>query len=510
MCRDRLVPTFLTVPTICCLLLLGCGSGGSTSNNPPGDNTPGDNTPTAITGRVLTPDGVLGVAIRSSRQTATGGVTVALGQVDDDGTVVTVFNGARGLTDANGQFSINLPSGAKLGPSLNVIVGDGADPLLAGICVSATTDLTIPGTAAREALYAAARQNGQKVSELNSTQVKAFLDAANTAAGPPSAGVGLETAVNTASDKIGQSTTAGDKLEACVPRRSSLYVSSVSPASGHKDLDTVVVPITIKGGGFNSMTRLIADPTTAPVAPIYEPLSVSANQMKGQVIIQPGATVGRHTLYVVQLTHGGRQGLFGERVGFQFKVLPPAADIDVQGLLPDNIRLTNTDQTLEAFVNIGGEGFTKGTRVTIQSPLKIKEVNYFKSTVVTAVVLIPPTTTPGKYTMTVSGNLGEKKWDLTILPHSDIQERPVVNAISPANGQIGETVTVTLNGSGFEGTPNIIVTPNGVAVTSLVSASFGQIKATFQVMGIAAPGSRKVIVQIGNQFSEPIPFLVEP
>lgn len=504
--RDHLVSSSLISSIFACLLLLGCGSGGSTNSDPPSDNTP-----TAITGRVLTPDGTLDTAQRSSRQVATGGVTVALGQVDDDGTVVTVFAGARALTNEQGQYSIKLPSGVKLGPRLNVIVGDPADPLLAGICVLATTDLSPAGTAARDALYAAARQNGVKVSALNAALVKGFLTSAGQAAGTTAAGTALTTAVDTAAQKIGASTTAGARLDACVPRNKTLWVSSVSPASAHKDFGLVVVPVTIRGGGFTSLTRLDSRPPIAPVGAIFEPTLVSSTELRGEILIQPEATVGRHTLYVIQLTHAGRQnpGLFGETVAFQFRVLPRAADIDVNGLLPNTVRLTGTEQTLEAFVNISGLNFTTGTRVTVEAPLKVKAVDFFDDKLITAVIEIPPSTKPGAYTFTVFGDQGQKTWDLTILAADATQERPVVNSISPANGAVGDTVTVTLRGSGFEGTPNIIVTPNGVAVTS-IQASFGQIKATFQVLGIAAPGDRKVIVQVGNQFSSPLTFRIDP
>ena len=70
---------------------------------------------------------------------------------------------------------------------------------------------------------------------------------------------------------------------------------------------------------------------------------------------------------------------------------------------------------------------------------------------------------------------------------------PVVNAVSPAAGNPGQSVNVTITGSGFQAGPTVTA-GTGIAVTNVNRVDSGTITATFQISPSANSGSRDVRV----------------
>lgn len=408
--RRRLIRTSLSLSILSCLLLLlGCGSGGSTSNSPPGDNTP-----TAITGRVLTPDGTMNVAQRSSRQLATGGVTVSLGTVDNDALSITPLNGTAVPTDAQGSFSIPLPRGTSLGPTLNVFVGDPDNPLLAGVCVQNTTDLSPAGTAAREVLYEAARRNGRKIGELDSSSALAFFQAAGAASSTVDTRISLQTAIDNATTRINGDGQATAKLGTCVPPSTGLAVTSVSTTFAVRPSLTTEIPITVHGHGFDANTSFLGYPSPGPVVPQFKPTLVSSTELRGSIIVESDAEIGLHPIYVLEFSARRSKG-FGPQVLFMFRILPPAGNLTVSSISPDEVQLTGSGAPTDVSVTLVGTAFAKGTTVIAPSPLKVTEVRFIDETQLQVTLEIPAGASAGTQLLKVENTNGETTQNLELL-----------------------------------------------------------------------------------------------
>jgi hypothetical protein len=84
---------------------------------------------------------------------------------------------------------------------------------------------------------------------------------------------------------------------------------------------------------------------------------------------------------------------------------------------------------------------------------------------------------------------------------------PRIDSISPAQGPVGMSVNVTVNGQGFGTTPTIAA---GSGITATVnSATDTQIQARFAISGSAAGGNRSVTVTAAGQTSNSVNFLVQ-
>lgn len=84
---------------------------------------------------------------------------------------------------------------------------------------------------------------------------------------------------------------------------------------------------------------------------------------------------------------------------------------------------------------------------------------------------------------------------------------PVVSAVSPALGPVGDSVSVTITGAGFGSAPS--VSASGITVTNVSVNSPGtQITATFQV-SVNATGNPAVVVTAGGQNNSSQTFHVQ-
>ena len=71
---------------------------------------------------------------------------------------------------------------------------------------------------------------------------------------------------------------------------------------------------------------------------------------------------------------------------------------------------------------------------------------------------------------------------------------PTLTSVSPSSGTLGNSVSVTLNGSGFLKALNVTVSGTGVTVSNLTIVSNTQVTATFNIAANATTGVHNVSI----------------
>jgi hypothetical protein len=93
------------------------------------------------------------------------------------------------------------------------------------------------------------------------------------------------------------------------------------------------------------------------------------------------------------------------------------------------------------------------------------------------------------------------------IPSGDDDVTPSIASISPTQGPVGNTVSVTINGNGF-GTSPTVSAGSGITAT-INSASNTQIQASFNISSSATPGNHSVTVTASGQTSNSVNFFVQ-
>ena len=95
-------------------------------------------------------------------------------------------------------------------------------------------------------------------------------------------------------------------------------------------------------------------------------------------------------------------------------------------------------------------------------------------------------------------------------PAASVAVTPVLNSISPAQGLIGTTVPVTLNGNGFGSScANVSISAGSGITATCNSANNTQIHASFAVSASASGGNHSVNVTVNGQTSPTLNFYVQ-
>jgi sugar lactone lactonase YvrE len=98
---------------------------------------------------------------------------------------------------------------------------------------------------------------------------------------------------------------------------------------------------------------------------------------------------------------------------------------------------------------------------------------------------------------------------LFLLPTSVHAAVPTVSSISPINGSLGQTVVVTLTGTGLSaGGAFVSVSGNGIGVTNVMVNSDTSMTATFTIVPLTATGGRSVSVTTTGGTSATVNFQV--
>jgi hypothetical protein len=87
-------------------------------------------------------------------------------------------------------------------------------------------------------------------------------------------------------------------------------------------------------------------------------------------------------------------------------------------------------------------------------------------------------------------------------------QKPTITSITPPRGLIGNSVSVTINGTGFGGSGLSVSAGSGISV-EINSSTATQIKATFAVASSASGGNSSVTVTAGGGTSAPANFYVQ-
>jgi len=124
---------------------------------------------------------------------------------------------------------------------------------------------------------------------------------------------------------------------------------------------------------------------------------------------------------------------------------------------------------------------------------------------------------PGSASITATYTDNKPQWsaaegvcndnDITKMASGIVTITPVIQTITPGRGPIGNTTTVTIDGSGF-GTNPTVQAGSGITV-NITSASNTQIQANFVVAANSTAGNHSVTVTSGGQPSNSVNFFVQ-
>jgi hypothetical protein len=93
-------------------------------------------------------------------------------------------------------------------------------------------------------------------------------------------------------------------------------------------------------------------------------------------------------------------------------------------------------------------------------------------------------------------------------PQASTKVKPMITSISPPRGLIGNSVDVTINGTGFGASGLSVSAGSGISVT-VNNSNSTQIQATFAIAPSASGGNSNVTVTAGGQTSAPSGFYVQ-
>jgi hypothetical protein len=410
-------------------ILVGCGGGGGS-------------TAVTITGTVYSPTAGL---FSRSLSTIGAGVPVTLGTVSNDGTVFTPYAGASALTDESGRYAIPLPAEATFSPRLNVVVGDTARPTMTSIVLDRAADIRPATTAARDELYTLARAQGTAVSALDTTTVRAFLQAAVTAAVPAETGATVADALANAHTALNASMPVTTALKAIVPQATGAITPvRLAPDFGVRGQTTQV---TIVGFGLSPAPTITENPTSTGVTAAV--VSSTDTSLVVDFTVQASATPGFHYL---TMSRGGQTA----QIAFFVRTAqdPPA-------LLSMTPSLGGVSATIATTVHVTLTGLAfnvPGATVQLSAgTIVVSAVHVVSATQITATFTIPAGHPAGKYLVSVrtdAGTSGGVTFTVSTENHAHVTP-PTLTSISPnaytipANATSPISITVHVTGALF-------------------------------------------------------------
>lgn len=398
------------------------------------------------------------VVVSPAQITATFNISPAAAQGP-----VSVVVTSGGVSTAQLSFSVGPPSPltltsitppyASLGGSVPVILtGTG---FVAGIRVTAGNGLTV--------------SNIVVVSSIEITAT--FTVAPNAALGPSSVTV----------------TSPGGAITTPVTFTViALALSSISPATGPQG---ATVPVVLTGAGFAAGAQVGSANSGVTVSNV---VVVSATQITATLNISTNATLGADSITVS--VGGYTSG------AVTFTVIAPAA------LTLTSISPSVGAQGASVAVTLAGTGFAQGDGIAIANS-GVTAVN---------IVVAGPTQITAAFTIAAGAVLGAANVTVTFAGGASapvtftVLAPPKLTSITPAAGTQGDSVPVTLTGSGFAPGTQVSVNNPGVTVGNIVVTGSTQITATFSIAASAALGTANVTVTAAGATSAAVAFVVNP
>jgi hypothetical protein len=159
----------------------------------------------------------------------------------------------------------------------------------------------------------------------------------------------------------------------------------------------------------------------------------------------------------------------------------------VTSTTPNNLGRGATNRN----VDVLGTGFQPGATVSFGDGITVNGTPTVTATKITANISVADDAATGARGVTVTNPDGGQA---SCTGCFTVNPKPTVSSVSPTSGQVGQTIPVTITGTGFQpGTPTVTA-GEGITVTNATRTSDTTITASFAISGAATPGARDVSV----------------
>jgi len=262
-------------------------------------------------------------------------------------------------------------------------------------------------------------------------------------------------------------------------------LTSISPVSGPQG---TVVPVTLTGTNLTLASAVNVSGTGIAVSAVT---AVNATTVTATFTIAPNATLSARNVTVT--TPAGTSNAVTFTV-----IAPPAPTLTS---LSPNFELRGTS----VIVTLTGTNFVNGASVVATPAVpgfNISSVTFVNGTTITATFSSTTSTTIGNVNIEVVTSGGGSN----TLPFAI--DGPVLTSITPASGNRGTSVPITLAGSGLTGTTAVNVSGPGITATGVTVNSDSKVIATLIIAPNATGGARNVTTTSPAGTSNAVTFTV--
>lgn len=158
-------------------------------------------------------------------------------------------------------------------------------------------------------------------------------------------------------------------------------------------------------------------------------------------------------------------------------------------------------------VTVQGSNF-RGPVTVISDGIQVSNARFVDSTRVTARLTIPEDAATGPRRVYVRTPTGTAWEYFTVL--TGVSAVPALTSISPASGNVGFNVPVTITGTSFTGGASVAISGGDVTISGVTVVNSTTITATFQIGQFAAGGARNVTVTTADGTSNAVTFTIIP
>lgn len=246
-------------------------------------------------------------------------------------------------------------------------------------------------------------------------------------------------------------------------------ITALSPAVGNQ---SATLDITISGINFSGASSLLFGTGIS----VNRFTVINSSQITANISIAVDATTGTRD---VQVTTPG--GSFTLPAGFNVIQALPAVG---------SIKPAQDNQGVTLDVIIIGSNLNGTSQLRFGAGITINTYTVINSSQITANISIAPDAAVGvrDVTLTTPGGSAVVQGGFTVK-----QALPTITAVSPAQGNQGTTIDVTIAGTYFSGASELRF-GNGITVNGFSILSANQISASISISADAATGSRDVMV----------------
>ena len=266
-------------------------------------------------------------------------------------------------------------------------------------------------------------------------------------------------------------------------------LTSIAPAEGAPGSS---VPVLVSGRFRHGFEQLSA--SGGGVTITDEAIAANdARQLNARVVIGATAVPGARTIASTD-----PRGVPG---ALSFTVLPLGTPT-LTSLSPASLPVNGTSGVI-----LTGTNFTGGATVGLSGTgVSVTGVTVLSATRIGAQFTVPVSSSPGVRDVTVTTPGGSSN----SLPFTVTSPAPTIASISPASGDVGFNVEVTITGTNFTGGSTVAISGGDVTVAFVSVVDATTITATFQIGQFAAGGARNVTVTTADGTSNAVTFTIIP